>query len=272
MNPIVQPAVAMPPITDSPFNLAGRDIWVMGGAGYLGGATVKMLAKHHAKVLCADLPGRAREMVGREGLSGQVTAADLDAGDCGAISDFFRKQSEARGVPDGLVVMTYKSFPKTLETLLPEEFDEANHVGLTATFLMAREAGERMAGKGRGSIVLFSSMYGTVAPDPAMYPKPLTPNPIEYGVGKAGLQQMARYLAVHWGAQNVRCNSISPGTFPNPAAQSHEEFVARLKGKCPMGRVGQPEEIAGAVLFLVSDASTYVTGHNLAVDGGWTSW
>ncbi len=256
----------------SPFDLTGRDVWVIGGAGFLGTATVRQLAAHQASVLCADLSGRAAQMVEKEQLGEKVTPADLDAGDCEAIQRFVRAQIELRGTPQALVIMTYRSFPQAMDDLRPEQFDEANQVSLSATFHAAREVGQAMAKAGRGSIVLFSSMYGTIAPDPGMYPPPLHPNSIEYGVGKAGIQQMARYLAVHWGASNVRCNSISPGTFPFVSQQTNEEFVRRLQDKCPMGRVGRPEEIAGAVHFLVSEASTYVTGHNLAVDGGWTAW
>ncbi|HRJ73172.1 MAG TPA: SDR family oxidoreductase [Terrimicrobiaceae bacterium] len=254
------------------FDLAGREIWVIGGAGYLGTSTVRQLASNQARVLCADLPGRAAEMVSREALQDFVTPIDLDAGDCDSLKEFCQTQLASRGTPDGLVIMTYRSFPQAMDDLVAAEFDEANHVGLTATFLMAREVGRAMAEAERGSIVLFSSMYGTIAPDPGMYPPPMHPNSIEYGVGKAGIQQMARYLAVHWGPRNVRCNSIAPGTFPFLSQQTNEEFVRRLKSKCPMGRLGRPEEIAGAVHFLLSDASTYVTGHNLAVDGGWTAW
>ncbi|HTO02393.1 MAG TPA: SDR family oxidoreductase, partial [Opitutus sp.] len=83
----------------------------------------------------------------------------------------------------------------------------------------------------------------------------------------------SRYLAVHWGPRNVRCNSISPGPFPYPSMQeSHPEWMQRIHRRSPMGRIGRPVEMAGAVVYLVSDASTYVTGHNLAVDGGWTAW
>ena len=124
-----------------------------------------------------------------------------------------------------------------------------------------------------GSIVLFSSMYGTVPPDPGVYEQPMNPNPIEYGVGKAGIQQMARYFAVHYGRSSVRCNSISPGPFPNPNIQRDQpDFIDRLSQKVPLGRIGQAPEIAGAVAFLLSDAASYITGQNLAVDGGWTSW
>lgn len=255
------------------FDLKGRDIWVIGGAGYLGTATIKQLVAHGASVVCADLSGRAEKMVAGEGLAESVTSVDLDAGDAGAIQKFVSETIARRGTPDGLVIMTYKSFSQPMSELTAEQFDEANKVGTTGTFLLARAVGQSMAEKGNGSIVLFSSMYGTVSPDPGMYPAPINPNPIEYGVGKAGIQQMSRYLAVHWGAKNVRCNSISPGPFPFASQQGQSsEWMSRITARCPMGRIGRPEEIAGAVLFLLSDASTYITGHNLAVDGGWTAW
>lgn len=251
------------------FDLTNRDIWVIGGAGLLGTAVVKTLVEHGASVLCVDLDNRAHEMVAREKLEAKVTPERIASSD----SDFVQGQLKQRGTPHALVVMTYKSFPKSMNDLQPSEFDEANRVSLTQTFVIARGVGNAMAERGDGSIVLFSSMYGTVSPDPAMYPAPILPNPIEYGVGKAGIQQMSRYLAVHWGPRNVRCNSISPGPFPYPSMQeSHPEWMQRIHRRSPMGRIGRPVEMAGAVVYLVSDASTYVTGHNLAVDGGWTAW
>ena len=255
-------------------SLENKDIWVIGGAGYLGQATVILLQGAGAKVLCGDLENRAQTFVEASGLAGDVTAATIDIRNEEAIKQFVSEQIKARGVPHGLVNLTFASTAKKMEELSAEEFDAVNHGGLTSTFLLSREVGSQMAREMRGSVVLFSSMYGMVSPDPQMYEGTLmNKNPIEYGVGKAGVIQMTRYMAVHWGKQNVRCNCISPGPFPNPTVQKNNpEFVQRLAQKSPMGRFGKSEEIGGAVAFLLSDAASYITGQNIAVDGGWTSW
>ncbi|MBI5683677.1 MAG: SDR family oxidoreductase [Verrucomicrobia bacterium] len=255
-----------------PFDFSGRDVWVFGGAGYLGQPTVELLVKLGARVLCADLAGRAEAFVSAKSLANAVTPVSLDVADAAAKA-FVLAHLQQRGTPHGLVNMTYASTAKRLDDLTEADFDAANHGNLTATFLLAREVGNAMAARGGGSIVLFSSMYGTVSPDPKVYEPPANPNPIEYGAGKAGIQQMARYLAVHWGRGGVRVNSLSPGPFPNSNIQrDNPAFVQRIAAKTALGRIGQASEIAGAVAFLLSDAASYVTGLNLAVDGGWTAW
>lgn len=263
----------MNPNPPDPFSLQDRDIWVFGGAGHLGAPVVALLCASGARVLCVDRQDRAHVLVQDHAWEGKVTPATLDVGDIAATREFVARRLQSRSVPYGLVNLAYSSTAKRLEDLSEAEFDEVNHGNLTATFTLARAVGQAMAVAGRGSIVLFSSMYGTVSPDPAVYEAPMNPNPVEYGVGKAGIQQLTRYLAVHWGRAGVRCNCISPGPFPNLTVQrDHAGFVSRLAGKVPLGRIGQPQEIAGAVKFLLSDAAAYITGHNLAVDGGWTAW
>lgn len=259
---------------DSVFHLNSQDIWVFGGAGYLGRSVVTTLVELGANVLCVDLnEGALSSFLEDHQLHEQVTPAILDASDPAAISSFVAEQLQARGVPHGMVVMTMSSTAKRLDDLTAEDFDATNHGNLTATFVLSRAVANAMTKRGSGSLVLFSSMYGSVSPDLRVYEPPMIPNPIEYGVGKAGVQQMTRYLAVHYGESGIRCNSISPGPFPNPNVQrDHPEFVDRLSQKVPLGRIGQAPEMAGAVAFLLGEAASFITGQNLAVDGGWTSW
>ena len=116
-------------------------------------------------------------------------------------------------------------------------------------------------------------MYGKVSPDPRMYAPNINVNPIDYGVAKAGILQMVRYQAVMWAPYGVRVNSVVPGPFPNLSNYNNSpEFIKKQIDKVPMGRVGRPEEIVGAVIFLASDAASFVTGTEIVVDGGWTAW
>jgi NAD(P)-dependent dehydrogenase (short-subunit alcohol dehydrogenase family) len=255
------------------FSLKGKTIWVAGGAGYLGQSTCKMLLGAGARVLCVDMPDRAEQFVRSIPQFPELLAASLDLRDSGAAKHFVHTKITELGTPDGLVLLTFGSTSKNFEDISEKDFNDVNHAGLTSTFLFVREAGMAMEKEGKGSIVLFSSMYGSVSPDPRLYEAPMNVNPIEYGVGKAGILQMTRYMAVHWGKKGVRCNCISPGPFPNPGVQQKDpDFIERLADKVPMGRVGKQEEIAGAVIFFLSDASSFVTGQNIFVDGGWTSW
>lgn len=254
-------------------SIAGKTFWVIGGAGFLGSAITVALERVAAKVVCIDLADKAAALVSGKSLMRTVPVS-WDVSEASAIEATVDRLVSEHGVPDGVAHLAYvSSAGKRLEQLTPEDLVRTFSLSLPTTFLLCRSLAEKMKPRGHGSIVLFASMYGMVSPDPRIYDAPLTPNPIDYGAAKAAFLQMTRYFAVHYGPSGIRFNSIAPGSFPNPGLQKNEPaFIQKLSAKTPLGRVGRNEEIVGPALFLLGDGSTYVTGHNLVVDGGWTAW
>ena len=256
------------------FDLTGKVALVAGGAGYLGVPVCKKLAEQGATVVIADIRAdrtvSAVEEIASSCPVATVEGLSLDAADEESVQALVARTVSDFGALDILVNATYASIGKLVEDLTVKEFDETLHTNLVGALVLAREAAQAMV-KG-GSIVLFASMYGLVAPDPKVYRLPLKPNPIEYGVAKAGIIQMARYLGVYWGSRNIRVNAVVPGPFPHTALQQQEPaFIDRLAAKVPLGRIGRRDEVAGAVVFLASDEASYVTGTTIVVDGGWTA-
>jgi len=252
--------------------LEGKSIWLIGGAGHLGAAIATPLDGLCQKAVCLDLGGRAANMVREKGLTRTIPES-LDVTAVARLPGELDRLMERHGVPDGVVhLATASSGGRRLEDLPAEEFQRTFDLSLTPTFVLCRALAERMKPRGSGSIVLFSSMYGVVSPDPRIYEPPQIPNPIDYGAAKAAIVQMTRYLAVHYGPSGLRFNCVTPGPFPNPNVQKDGNFMQALGRKVPLGRIGQNHEIAGPVFFLLADGSSYVTGHSLMVDGGWTAW
>jgi NAD(P)-dependent dehydrogenase (short-subunit alcohol dehydrogenase family) len=148
-------------------------------------------------------------------------------------------------------------------------------VGLTGAFLCSRAFGAEMAKRGKGVILNIASDLAVIAPDQRLYRRPGLPDdqqpvkPVTYSVVKTGLLGLTRYLATYWVGQGVRVNAISPGGVANGQP---EDFVQRLSSLIPMGRMAGADEIQGAILFLCSDASSYMTGANVILDGGRTCW
>lgn len=251
------------------FDLTDRVALVAGGGGYLGRPICEALAAHGAHVIVADINPQAAQKTAA-GITGPVSAETrhLDVGDEVSINDTIGSIEPL----DILVNLTLFSHGKPLEEGTGKQWDDGLHVTLTGAYLLSRAAANRMPDRG-GSIVHFASMYGMVSPDPKTYDGLGPPNPPDYGAAKAGVLQLARYQAVFWAKRNIRVNTVVPGPFPNSQGQgANAAFVERLNQRVPMGRVGRADEIAGAVVYLCSDAASYVTGTSLVVDGGWTAW
>ncbi|HXK62416.1 MAG TPA: SDR family oxidoreductase [Acidobacteriota bacterium] len=257
------------------FDFSGKVALMAGGAGYLSSPACFGLVEHGAAVVVADKNEAALnaliEELRRRHPGAKACGIALDIGDQESIREAVETTVRNFGRLDILVNATYQSVGKLVEELTGAELDASLHLNLTGSFLLAREASRVM--KSGGSIILFSSMYGQIAPDPRIYHHPLKPNPIEYGIAKAALEQMIRYLAVAWAPRNIRVNAIAPGSFPHVHQQTQfPDWMKLLAAKAPLGRIGRQEEVAGAIVFLASDEASYVTGHVLNVDGGCTIW
>jgi NAD(P)-dependent dehydrogenase (short-subunit alcohol dehydrogenase family) len=258
------------------FDLLGRVVLVTGSTGHLGQAMATGLADAGATVLLnSRTPQKVADQVTALSAKGRVIeAVAFD------ITDETERRTALGGIArrhgrlDGIVNNAYAA--PTGEG--PRAFLEAYEVAVASAWALVTDALDLLGvaaaqNHGGASVVNIASMYGVVSPDPRIYSNVTPPNPPFYGPAKAALLQLTRHLACEFGPRKIRVNAISPGPFPAPAVgQADPDFVERLGGRTALGRIGQPLELTGPLIFLLSDASSFVTGANLVVDGGWTSW
>jgi len=266
------------------FNLSGQTALVTGGAGLLGKQFCKTLAEAGANVMVADLAETAAQTVAGDlnaqgytaaGVGVDVTNPDstramvdaavksfgrLDVLVCSAAMDpKFDPQNQ------GQHGNTFEDYPLTA-------WQQALDVNLTGMFLSTQAAVKPMLENDHGVIILICSTYGLVGPDQRIYEKPGQPKqykPVFYSVTKAGVMGLTRYLSTYYAGKNIRCNALTPGGVYN----NHDEtFTRNYSARTVMGRMAHLDEMNGALLFLASDASSYMTGNNVVVDGGWTVW
>jgi NAD(P)-dependent dehydrogenase (short-subunit alcohol dehydrogenase family) len=252
-------------------DLTGRVALVTGGAGHLGAALAEGLAEAGARVWVAGRrEDRLRELAGRLEPAGGWLGMDLR--DADAVARGLGRLEQEAGRLDVLVNNAAFYSGLRLEEMDDEQWLAGLDGSLHVNFRCLQAALPLLKRRG-GSVINIASMYALVSPDPGAYQGSELGNPPNYGAGKAGLLQLTRYAACHLAPHGVRVNAVSPGPFPSPAVQeAHPWFVDRLAARTPLGRIGRPHELKGAVVFLASDASSYLTGANLVVDGGWTAW
>lgn len=270
-------------MSDYLFSVAGKVAVITGGLGQLGAQFARTLAERDAKVVVLDQridPAQVEARYG--GLASRMLFIAADVTSRSSLDLALQKIEGEWGAPEVLVNNAALDSPPGAPTgengpfeSYPEaSFDRVMDVNVKGVMLCCQAFGGAMARAGRGSIINISSIYGMVAPDQRIYEYRRQQGevffkPVAYAVSKSALFNLTRYLATYWGAQGVRVNTLTfAGVFNNQA----DEFLNNYCPKVPIGRMARADEYNGAVLFLSSDASSYMTGSNMVVDGGFTAW
>lgn len=258
---------------DSIFSLKNKNVVLTGGCGNLGRIMAKHLLDFGANLFIVDVVDAAPAE-----LTGNVHYIKCDLSNTASIRAMF-EQVDAAGGLDVLInnaAWGGGAGGKKMTKTRMEDFDDETWaysldgvVGVT--FRCTRESIPFFRKNGGGSIVNIASMYGVVAPDHSIYGDTGSNSPVTYGAGKAGVVQLTKYTASYLAKDGVRVNAITPGPFPKVAA-TDPDFLKILQKKTMLGRTGDPNELAGALVLLCSNASSFMTGTNIVVDGGWTAW
>ena len=255
------------------FDLTGRAALVTGAAGYLGQAIAAALAEAGATVVVSSRDRNRAEQAATQLPTVDGTThigVQLDHKDEDSMQAGFAEAVERSGGLDVLFNNGQGGPADDWSNITADGFNE--HLSnASGYFLLARLMRDHAVERSRpASIVMIGSMYGVVASYPDAYEGLGPASSVGYHALKGGVIHMTRHLAAYWAADGVRVNCLSPGPFPSEKANA--EMVERLKQKTPMKRMGLPYELKGPALLLASDAGSYITGQNLLVDGGWTTW
>ncbi|MFC2019182.1 SDR family oxidoreductase [Chloroflexota bacterium] len=257
------------------FDISGKVALITGGAGLLAFEYAKVLAEHGANIILVDLDDntckdRALELERKTGE--KAIGLFVDLADKRSIQDMVEKTLDKFRSIDILINNAAVKSPKffvPFEEFPLKDWETVVAVNLTAVFLCSQVVGRQMLKQGKGVIINIASHYGVVGPDFRIYEGSSINTPPVYSATKAGVVGLTRYLATWWANKNIRVNCVSPGgVYDNQS----DDFVQKYSYRVPQGRMAEKTDLQGVILFLASDASSYVTGQNLVIDGGWTAW
>lgn len=259
------------------FDLHGKTIVITGGAGYLGSAMSDALASYGADLFILGQNVQKNEEKARQLKNKYVLpiceSYPFDITNIEMIQDALKNINDKTGRIDVLINNAYFVNPaQKLEDYTSEAWNQGIDGTINSVFRVTQAALPHMLKQKSGNIINIASMYGMVSPDMSIYGDSGENNPANYGAGKAAVVQLTKYVACVYGEKGIRSNAISPGPFPNKDTQKMDWFIHNLEKKVPLKRIGEPEDLKGIIVFLASDASRYVNGQNIAVDGGWTAW
>lgn len=261
------------------FDLSGRVAIVTGGGGLLASEHAIALHDFGASVILADFNkthcDEAVEKLNQAGYK-RVSSAFCDVTEKDSWEKLLSETLERFNGVDILVNnagFTNQSksanFDASFETFPLDDWSAIMNVNLTGTFLGCQVIGNHMCSRGKGSIINIASLYGVVSPNHKMYPGTGIKQPVAYSVSKHGVVALTKFIATLWAEKGVRVNALTPGGIFN----NHQGlFLERFSQLNPIGRMSEKEELRGGIVFLASDASSHVVGHNLIIDGGWTAW
>jgi len=266
------------------FQLADRIAVVTGAAGLLGSGFCRILASAGASVVVADIDEEGATLVAEEiqgdGLLAIPARADIT--DPVSVDKLIKTVMREYGGLNILVNSAaldpkfdsdhHEQTSNAFEDYPLKAWNQALDVNLTGMFLVSQASITSMLEQGNGVIINICSTYGLVGPDQKLYEREGHPpqfKPVYYSVTKAGVLGFTRYLATYYAGKNIRVNALTPGGVFN---DHEDEFVEKYAARTVLGRMARKDELNGALLFLASDASSYMTGANLVVDGGWTAW
>ncbi len=259
-------------MTDKLFSVEDKVVVITGGTGLIGTALVRAFVERGSKVVICDISEEKVDSLSAEA-GEQAIGICLNLAKSEAVAKLLEIVLEKFGRVDVLInnhQFKPKGFLEAKAETFPEDlWDDIINVNLKGTFLTCRDFGNQMLKQEKGSIINFSSTYGIVSSNPALYADNSLGNPVAYSASKGGVIMMTKYLGAYWASRGVRVNSIAPhGVWNN-----HEDtFSKRFSAMSPMNRLSFTDEVIGGVIYLASDASSYVTGSNLLVEGGWTAW